>query len=187
LEPWPGSLCLPAAEKYGVDLITRVVDYGGIFHDDVKPGHTFGPRDHRTFRPEGWVEAGSEKLEKIRPIATRHGLTMLQLACIWNLSHTPVKSVVPTLIQEVGSTAKPIETKLDELAALPNVTLSKEEVRTIADIGNNKGCMALKGANPAHSGAPLPDQWSLTNDLLDVAARWKIAPEQDLIKTHATA
>jgi len=186
-EPWPGSLSLPAAEKYRVDLITRVVDYGGIFHDDVKPGHVFGARDHRTFRPVGWVEAGNEKLEKIRPIARRHGLTMLQLACLWNLSHTPVKSVVPTLIQEVGSTAKPIEAKLDELAALPNVALSEEEVRAIADIGNNKGCMALKGGNPAHSGDPLPDQWSLTNDLLDVAARWKIAPDQDLIKTHVAA
>jgi aryl-alcohol dehydrogenase-like predicted oxidoreductase len=186
-EPWPGSLCLPAAEKYGVDLVTRVVDYGGIFHDDVKPGHVFGQRDHRTFRPEGWVEAGNEKLEKIRPIATRHGVTMLQLACLWNLAHAPVKSVIPTLIQEVGSTAKPIETKLNELATLPNVTLSEEEVRTIADVGNNKGCMALKGGSPAHSGDPLPDQWGLSNDLLDVAARWKIAPEQDLIKSHAAA
>jgi aryl-alcohol dehydrogenase-like predicted oxidoreductase len=187
LEPWPGDMVLPAAEKHGIDLITRVVDYGGLFHDDVKPGHEFGPRDHRTFRPAGWVEAGNEKLEKIRPIAERHGLTMLQLACLWNLSHAPVKSVVPTLIQEVGSTAKPIETKLDELASLPEVKLSGEEVRAIADIGNNKGCMALKGGNPAHSGDPLPDQWSLTNDLLDVAARWKIAPEQDLVRTHAAA
>jgi aryl-alcohol dehydrogenase-like predicted oxidoreductase len=186
-EPWPGSLALPAAEKHAVDLVTRVVDYGGIFHDDVKPGHEFGPRDHRTFRPAGWVEAGNEKLEKIRPIAERHRLTMLQLACLWNLSHAPVKSVVPTLIQEVGSTAKPIETKLDELASLPDLKLSEDEVRTIADIGNNKGCMALKGGNPGHSGDPLPDQWSLTNDLLDVAVRWKIAPNQDLIKTHAAA
>src|SRR6185436_11701504 len=51
LEPWPGSLLLPAAAKHDVKLITRVVDYGGLFHDDVKPGHRFGPQDHRTFRP----------------------------------------------------------------------------------------------------------------------------------------
>jgi hypothetical protein len=38
LEPWPGELVLPAAERHGVKLITRVVDYGGLFHDDVRPG-----------------------------------------------------------------------------------------------------------------------------------------------------
>jgi aryl-alcohol dehydrogenase-like predicted oxidoreductase len=41
LEPWPGELVLPAAERHDVKLITRVVDYGGLFHDDVKPGHEF--------------------------------------------------------------------------------------------------------------------------------------------------
>ena len=41
-----------------MSLITRVVDYGGLFHDDVHPGHEFAGYDHRRFRPEGWVEAG---------------------------------------------------------------------------------------------------------------------------------
>ena len=63
---WPGRLCLDAAVKYDVELITRVVDHGGLFHDDVKPGHTFGPRDHRTFRPQGWVENGNTKIEAMR-------------------------------------------------------------------------------------------------------------------------
>ena len=35
LEPWPGELVLPAAARHDVKLITRVVDYGGLFHDDV--------------------------------------------------------------------------------------------------------------------------------------------------------
>lgn len=61
LEPWPGNMALPAAVKNDISLITRVVDYGGLFHDDVRPGHTFGPRDHRTFRPAGWVDAGAAK------------------------------------------------------------------------------------------------------------------------------
>ena len=48
-------------------LITRVVDYGGLFHDDVLPGHAFPQYDHRGFRPAGWVERGREKLERMRP------------------------------------------------------------------------------------------------------------------------
>src|SRR5919198_703539 len=53
LEPWPGELCLPAARRHGIDVITRVVDYGGLFHDDVLPGHAFARGDHRGFRPAG--------------------------------------------------------------------------------------------------------------------------------------
>ena len=100
LEPWPGELVLPAARRYDIDVITRVVDYGGLFWDDVRPGHVFAQRDHRAFRPAGWVESGSERLERMRPIAERHGLTALQLACQWNLAHLPVRCVVPTLIEE---------------------------------------------------------------------------------------
>ena len=187
LEPWPGSLCLPAAIENGVKLITRVVDYGGLFHDDVKPGHRFGERDHRTFRPAGWVEAGSGKLGAMRPIAEHHGLTLLQLACLWNLSQEPIKSVIPTMIQEVGDGAKPIEAKIDELAGLPEIVLSADEVEELRRIGDNTGCMELKGGNPSHVGEPLPDRWGLSNDLAGVASRWKIQPERDLVCTHVKA
>ena len=116
----------------GVRVITRVVDYGGLFHDDVLPGHRFADHDHRGFRPDGWVEAGREKLERLRPIADRHGLTPLQLACVWNLAHDPVECVAPTLIQEAGQEAKPIEEKRAELAAFASpallAALDSEEV-----------------------------------------------------------
>ena len=186
LEPWPGRLCLPAAEKYDVKLLTRVVDYGGLFHDDVKPGHTFGERDHRTFRPAGWVEAGSAKIERLRPIAEKHGITMLQLASLWNLSHAPVRSVVPTMIQEYGADAKSIESKIDELA-LPEVTFTADELAEIAAIGDNAGCMELKGGNPGYDGDAVADRWSLNVDLESVAQRWKINPAKDLVCTHGKA
>jgi aryl-alcohol dehydrogenase-like predicted oxidoreductase len=188
LEPWPGRLVLPAAVKHEVNLITRVVDYGGLFHDDVRPGHKFGPQDHRAFRPPGWVEAGCQKLDRLRDLAGKHSLTMLQLACLWNLSQPAVRSVIPTLIQECGPAAKPIETKVDELAALPDLTLAADECERIAEIGDNQGCMDLKGANPAHLGEPQPDRWGLSRDHEGVAQRWGINPDTDLACTHkATA
>ena len=125
LEPWPGELVLDAAAANDVSLITRVVDYGGLFHDDVRPGHAFAEYDHRKFRPDGWVEAGCEKLERMRPYAERHGLSMLQLACQWNLAHPAVRCVAPTLIQESGPDARPIEDKRAELAALPSEVLAE--------------------------------------------------------------
>lgn len=187
LEPWPGSLCLPAAEKHDVKLITRVVDYGGLFHDDVKPGHEFAKYDHRTFRPAGWVEAGNAKLDQMRAIAERRGLTLLQLASIWNLSQAPVRSVIPTMIQELGAGAKPIKQKIAELAELPDVQLSADEIAEINRIGDNRGCMELKGGNPTHTGEPLPDRWSITRDLAGVADRWQIDPARDLVCTHGKA
>ena len=119
LEPWPGELCLAAAAAADVKVITRVVDYGGLFFDDVVPGQELLRHDHRSFRPAGWIEAGRERLERMRPIADRAGLTMIQLACQWNLAHDPVACVVPTLIQEAGPGARPVERKREELAALP--------------------------------------------------------------------
>jgi aryl-alcohol dehydrogenase-like predicted oxidoreductase len=184
LEPWPGNMCLPAAEKNNVKIMTRVVDYGGVFHDDVKPGHTFGHHDHRSFRPPGWVEAGCEKAEKMRSIAEAHGLTMLQLACVWDLSQPAVQNVIPTLIQETGPDAKLIEKKVEELASLPNIKLTPEESRRILEIGNNKGCMTLKGGNPEHQGDPLPDRWSVTPELQQIGQRWDVVPERDLVCTH---
>src|SRR3954464_9570896 len=119
MEPWPGELALPAASAHGVSVITRVVDYGGLFWDDVLPGHSFAPQDHRMFRPDGWIERGRERLAGMRAVAERHGLTMLQLACAWNLAHEAVRCVVPTLIQEPGGAARPVEAKRAELAAVP--------------------------------------------------------------------
>ena len=186
LEPWPGELVLDAAVAHGVDLITRVVDYGGIFHDDVLEGHDFPERDHRRFRPDGWVRAGREKLERMRPYAERRGLTMLQLACAWNLAHPAVRCVAPTLIQESGvggtSIPRPIEEKRTELAELPDTQLGAEEVQAIRAIGDNAGCMALKGASLEHEGTPRPDLWGLDDGLSAVAERWGIDPERDLIK-----
>jgi aryl-alcohol dehydrogenase-like predicted oxidoreductase len=187
LEPWPGRLCLPAAEKHDIKLITRVADYGGLFHDDVKPGHAFEKYDHRNYRPAGWVEAGNEKLDRIRSIAEAHGLTMLQLSCVWNLSHAPVRSVIPTMIQESGANAKTIEAKIDELASLPEAHLSADELAEINRIGDNTGCMDLKGANPAFTGDPLPDRWPVGSEHELVATRWHIEPQRDLAYTHTHA
>ena len=183
LEPWPGELVLDAARRHDVRLITRVVDYGGLFWDDVRPGHVFAPRDHRTFRPEGWVEAGNDKLALLRPIAERHGLTTLQLACAWNLSHGPVRCVAPTLIQEPGARARPIEDKRAELAAVSGLPpLTAGEIAEIRSIGDNTGSMALKGAAPGFDGAAAADRWPLTDDLSEVAGRWGIDPARDLVK-----
>ena len=180
-EPWPGELCLPAAARHGVRVITRVVDYGGLFWDDVTPRTELPPGDHRHFRPDGWIAEGRAKLDRLRPLVERTGLTPMQLACQWNLAHDAVECVVPTLIQEAGEGARPIEEKRAELAALPaEPRLSPAEVDEIRAIGDNAGCMALKGASPDHSGEERPDRWPVTDELAAAGGRWGVDPERDL-------
>lgn len=183
-EPWPGELCLDAAERHGVKVITRVVDYGGLFWGDLRPGMELAKGDHRAFRPQGWIEAGLEKLELVMPYAEQADLTPIQLACQWNLAQPAVECVVPTLIQEADPRARTIEAQREELAALPaERQLSAEDVAAIRAIGDNRGCMALKGANPQHEGEERPDRWQLTPDLVEVGARWRIDPARDLVAT----
>ena len=186
LEPWPGELCLGAAAAAEVQVITRVVDYGGLFFDDLLPGQELVRGDHRGFRPAGWIEAGRERLDGMRPIADRAGLSMIQLACQWNLAHDPVACVAPTLIQEAGPAARRIEDKREELAAVPaDLRLSDADVREIRRLGDNTGCMALKGGSPQHSGEDQPDRWTLDVRLYDVAERWRIDPKRDLTQRMA--
>ncbi|MFL5899622.1 MAG: aldo/keto reductase [Solirubrobacterales bacterium] len=183
-EPWPGELCLDAAERHGVKVITRVVDYGGLFWDDLRPGMELAKGDHRAFRPEGWIEAGLEKLERLAPFRESSGLSPMHLACQWNLAHPAVECVVPTLIQEAGPDARAIEDKRAELAALPaEQKLDTEDIAAIRSIGDNTGCMALKGASPEHEGGERPDRWPLSDELAEVGGRWGIDPARDL--THA--
>ncbi|HEY2259099.1 MAG TPA: aldo/keto reductase [Solirubrobacteraceae bacterium] len=186
LEPWPGELVLDAAGAADVKLITRVVDYGGLLFDDLRPDQELARGDHRGFRPAGWIEAGRDRLEAMRPIAQRTGLTTIQLACQWNLAHEQVHCVAPTLIQENGPGARSIEDKRAELAALPQeIRLTAQDVEAIRRLGDNTGCMLLKGASPEHDGDEQPDRWALDERLEQVARRWEIEPSRDLAKRVA--
>ena len=183
LEPWPGEMVLSAAQRAQVDVITRVVDYGGLFWGDVDPSTPLPEYDHRRFRPDGWIDAGRAKIGRLLEVAGRLGLTPMQLACAWNLAHPAVECVVPTLIQESGEGARPIEEKRAELAALPDeVDLTDEDLIAIRTIGDNTGSMALKGANPQYEGPEAADRWALSEDLVAVAERSGIDPARDLVQ-----
>jgi aryl-alcohol dehydrogenase-like predicted oxidoreductase len=178
-EPWPGELCLDAAAQHEVEVLTRVVDYGGLFWGDLEAGMELARGDHRAFRPDGWIEAGLERLARVLPIAERSRLTPIQLACQWNLAHPAVECVAPTLIQETGEKACPIEAKRVELGAMPaEQRLSAADFEEIRAVGDNTGCMTLKGANPEHEGEERPDRWPLSEELAQVGERWGITPDR---------
>jgi len=92
-----------------------------------------------------------------------------------------VACVAPTLIQESAPGARPVEEQRAELAAVAALdVLGEEEVAAIRRIGDNAGCMALKGASTEHHGEAQADRWPLDEHLLALAQRWNIDPERDL-------
>jgi len=189
LEPWPGELVLAAAKCHRVRLITRVVDYGGLLFGDVDAEERFPPQDHRNFRPRGWVRSGLEKVDQLAELARARGLTPFQLGAAYNLSQPAVACVVPTLIQEQGAQARPIEQKRAELAALAELArrgalaLSPTELGRIRAIGDNSGSMELKGGNPRQREEVLADRWPLDERLATLASRYGIDPDRQLVQT----
>jgi hypothetical protein len=59
--------------------------------------------------------------------------------------------------------------------------LADDEIAEIRAVGDNTGCMELKGASARFEGEPQPDRWPLTGELRQLAARWAIEPERDLV------
>ncbi len=52
-------------------------------------------------------------------------------------------------------------------------------------MGDNAGCMALKGASPDHTGDERPDRWRVTAALAESGRRWGIDPGRDLRQVAA--
>ena len=94
-----------------------------------------------------------------------------------------MRCVAPTLIQEAGPGAKPVERKREELAGVPAESpLSAAEVVQIRELGDNTGSMLLKGATPDHDGEDQADRWRVGTAQAELAERWGIDPERDLSK-----
>jgi hypothetical protein len=88
-----------------------------------------------------------------------------------------VQSVVPTFIQEAGDGARLIEDKIREFAKLPDVRFTTAEVDSIRQIGDNTGCMTLKGASKRHATSERPDEWPMRENLLELAERHSLGTE----------
>ena len=57
-------------------------------------------KDHRSVRKGEWIKASLQKVETLRPIAERNGLSITELAIKFILSKNGISSVFPTVISE---------------------------------------------------------------------------------------
>ena len=73
--------------------------------------------------------------------------------------------------------ARPIEDKIREFGKMPDVRLTPEEIESIRQIGDNTGCMKLKGASKRHATSERCDEWPMKPELLELAQREGLGTE----------
>ncbi len=96
----PGRELCQTAVSQGAGVIARVHDNSSILKDTVRLDTQIGPDDHRKFRDQAWKLYGLKKLEAVRPIAARYGMSVHQLACKWLLQQAGLTSITATLLNE---------------------------------------------------------------------------------------
>lgn len=98
LEQDPGNALLAKAAQTGTGVLVRVPDASGILTGKVGADTKIDSKDHRSVRKGEWIRASLAKVEQLRPIAERCGLTIPELAVKFILSQDPVSSVLPTVV-----------------------------------------------------------------------------------------
>lgn len=96
----PGREFCEVSHAFKAGVIARVHDNSRILMDKVKISDDIGGSDHRKFRDEAWRVFGLKKVELIRPLAEKHGMTIHQLACKWLLQQPAMTSITGTFLDE---------------------------------------------------------------------------------------
>ncbi len=126
LEQTPGNELIENAEKKNVAILVRVPDASGILTGKVNADTKIDEKDHRSVRKGEWIKESLKKVEQLRPIAERNGLSITELAIKFILSKNAVSSVLPTVINTE---------EIEMFAAMSDGKyLSSQDLREITDI-----------------------------------------------------
>jgi len=100
IEQTPGNELMRKAEEKNVGILVRVPEASGILTGKVNANTKIDEKDHRSVRKGEWIKASLEKVEQLRPIADRNGLTITELAMKFIMSKKGFASVFPTVVSE---------------------------------------------------------------------------------------
>ena len=125
-EQHPGFEFSEMARATKAGILARVQDNSGVLKDVIKPDMKLADNDHRKFRDANWKTYGPQKVEKIRHIANRHGMSIHQLACKWLVQANPTLSAITaTLLNE--------QEIVEVCEAMRKPDLSREELRELSE------------------------------------------------------
>jgi len=60
----------------------------------------FDENDHRSHRPRAWLVEGLQKVDRVKPMCDARGVTIGQLALLWQYAHRSIISVLPNIYGE---------------------------------------------------------------------------------------
>ena len=100
LEQTPGNELFKKAEEKDVGILVRVPEASGILTGKVNADTKIDENDHRSVRKREWIKASLEKVEQLRPIADRNGLTITELSMKFIMTKKGFASVFPTVVSE---------------------------------------------------------------------------------------
>lgn len=137
LEQAPGNALLERAAERGVGVLARVPDASGILTGKVGADTKIDEKDHRSVRKGEWIRSALAKVEQLRPIADRGGLSIAELAVKFILSRPGMSSVIPTVV----STGE-----IDSFAAMSDGGyLSRRDMDEVAELYAGWPPYELKG------------------------------------------
>lgn len=91
--PWK----TPALAEDGPQLLVRVTHSSGMLEGHYTLETRFDESDHRSHRPRSWMVEGVQKVERLRELANRKGVSVGQLALLWLYSHPSILSTLPNI------------------------------------------------------------------------------------------
>ena len=100
LEQTPGNELMKKAEEKNVGILVRVPEASGILTGKVNAETKIDEKDHRSVRKGEWIKASLAKVEVLKPIAERNGLTITELSMKFIMSKKGFASVFPTVVSE---------------------------------------------------------------------------------------
>ena len=100
LEQTPGNELMRKAKEKDVGVLVRVPEASGILTGKVNADTKIDEKDHRSVRKGEWIKASLKKVEMLRPIADRCGLTITELSMRFIMSKKGFASVFPTVVSE---------------------------------------------------------------------------------------
>jgi len=142
IEQTPGNELMRKAEEKNVGILVRVPEASGILTGKINADTKIDEKDHRSVRKGEWIKASLEKVEQLRPIAQRNGLTITELAMKFIMSKKGFASVFPTVVCEEEITSYVEMTKGNYISA--------SDMKEIEDLYNTWPSYELKATPQAN-------------------------------------
>jgi aryl-alcohol dehydrogenase-like predicted oxidoreductase len=81
-------------------FLVRVTHSSGMLEGHYTIDTKFDESDHRSHRPRAWLVEGLQKVDRLKPLCEKRGVTIGQLALLWLYAHPTIVSALPNIYGE---------------------------------------------------------------------------------------